>query len=110
MTPRTVWTLLVALLLQLAGPSVWALHSPASSPASGHCHERVVHDTPATDADQTSHPKQTAGVQADSHHCCAVGLALGLTATVQALPQTAPQSRQQAWTSLSPRPALRPPI
>ena len=46
----------------------------------------------------------------DNHHCCAVGLGLGMTPQLAPLPQAAPHSVALAWLSLSTRPDLRPPI
>ena len=116
---RTVWTLLLALLLQLLAGSVWAWRA---APTPGHapsCHDmmlsaaadsHMMHATPAaTDLGATdkAHPVPT---QADSHHCCAVGLGVGAQPLLQPLPQAAPTSQHGPWASLNLRPDLRPPI
>ena len=108
---RTVWTLLIALLLQLLAGSAWALRSPHSGHAPATCHEALPHEAAPADAHPPSgDTKHAATLQHDSHHCCAVGLGAGMPVLLQPLPQSAPSSRHGPWASLSLRPDLRPPI
>ena len=113
---HTAWTLLFALLLQLVAGSAWARHGLEPSPAAAHCHEPVVQGTAAAQAHHAQSPAAPQGkvqhltVQADSHHCCAVGLGTGVQAWLLPLPQAAPSTRHGPWFSRSLRPDLRPPI
>ena len=129
---RTVWTLLTAWLLQLLlASSGWALasaahaHTTANAVAAPACHGIDVSGLPqapaaarasAHDAHAThsapAHPStnSTTHHSADSHHCCAVGLGLGLAPVLAPLPQAAPVGVALRWASLSTRPDLRPPI
>lgn len=107
---HTLWTLLFALLLQLVPGSVWALAQTSGHPV--HCHETVTESTSvgmhhANAQQDKAHP---ASLQADGHHCCAVGLGVGVQALLQPLPQAAPASPTGHWASLSVRPDLPPPI
>lgn len=106
---RTLWTLLCALLLQLAAGSAWAWRSAHDLGHNGHCHETA---TPSALTQDTGHPESptTANAQTSDHHCCAVGLGSALQAALPPLPQAAPRSRHGPWASLSLRPDLRPPI
>ena len=112
---RTVWTLVVALLLQLVASSAWALRGPHSPGPTGHCHASVAAG-PAVQAPETAHTlpapdaASTPSLQIDSHHCCAVGLGLGLPVLPPPLPQASPHSPLRHWLSWSLRPDLRPPI
>ena len=116
---HTVWTLLLALLLQLLAGSAWAWRA---APTQGHvptCHDVVA----AAGADShmaqaslaatvpgTTDPTHLVSTHADSHHCCAVGLGVGKQPLLRPLPQAAPTSQHGPWASLSLRPDLRPPI
>ena len=110
---RTVWTLLFAMLLQLLLGSAWAMRSTQPHGHTSHCHEVVTMERSTHDA----HPPQAtpdkvkaASIQADSHHCCAIGLGIGIQASLPPLPQVTPASLHGSWISQSPRPDLRPPI
>ncbi len=107
---RTLWTLVLALLLQLTAGSGWAsvwVKADAEPAAVSvmHCHESggsgQVSD--AASAGQT-------GVQVSSHHCCAVGIGMVIPWTLLNLPQAAPRSAKQLWGSWQASPQLRPPI
>jgi Protein of unknown function (DUF2946) len=100
---HTVWTVLLALLLQLFASSAWALRPGCGS----HAHEAEHAKHPQ--ASQSDHAGSPQGPH-DSHHCCAVGIGLGETAPTQRLPQAAPLAPVWAWISQSLRPDLRPPI
>ena len=113
---RTVWTLLMALLLQLLAGSAWAWraaqahsHTPHGT-AVVHCHGVAEPPTSATDTQRSAEPISGASMQADSHHCCAVGLALDVAVWPSPLPQAPPLGQHTAWASLSLPPDLRPPI
>ena len=133
---RTVWTLLTIWLLQLllAG-SAWArwgttgahaeahaaAHAAALTTAAAHVAAHPCHnsgggnDGGSTAAHNASSHSPTAQhtpwqPSADSHHCCAVGLGLGVAPQLAPLPQAAPHSVARVWVSLSTRPDLRPPI
>ena len=110
---RTVWTLLFALLLQLVLGSAWAMRvTPSHHPAPS-CHETVNLQREDTDTlgAHAAHGKVPApSVQADNHHCCAVGLGVGVQPQLLPLPQAQPASPHSPWASLSVRPDLRPPI
>jgi len=54
-----------------------------------------------------SHSPHSGG---EGHHCCAVGLGLGVPPLLSPLPQAAPRSVARGWDSLKMRPDLRPPI
>ena len=113
MKSRTVWTLLLALLLQLLLGSAWAMRSAHPVSQAGHCHEVVALPSPAPDAHHGHAAKDKAPTflqQADGHHCCAVGLGQGVQPWLQPLPSSAPASQHGTWISQSPRPDLRPPI
>jgi len=110
---RTVWTLLAALLLQLVLGSAWAMQATPSHRPAPSCHEtvglqRADSDTHAAHAAPGKVPAPS--VQADSHHCCAVGLGVGAQPQLPPLPQALPASPHRPWASLSLRPDLRPPI
>ena len=110
----TLWTLLFALLLQLLAGSAWAWRGPQASDhttpvQTAHCHDTVAPD-PSRDSHHAAGPSHSASVQADSHHCCAVGLAATVQTPLQSLPQAPPVSQHGPWASLSLRPDLRPPI
>ena len=129
---RTVWTLLTAWLLQLLlASSGWALasaahaHTTANAVAAPACHgidvsglpqapaaaRASAHDAHATHSAPVHHSgNSTTHHSADSHHCCAVGLGLGLAPVLAPLPQAAPVGVALRWASLSTRPDLRPPI
>jgi len=132
---RTVWTLLMAWLLQLLlASSGWALasaahaHTTANAVAAPACHgigvsglpqapaaaRASAHDAHATHSAPAHHSgnstNSTTHHSADSHHCCAVGLGLGLAPMLAPLPQAAPVGVALRWASLSTRPDLRPPI
>ena len=132
---RTVWTLLTAWLLQLLlASSGWALasaahaHPAANAVAAPACHGIRVADLPQAHSEAMAsapdgHATHSAPVHhsgnstssaahhsADSHHCCAVGLGLGLAPQLAPLPQAAPVGVALRWASLSTRPDLRPPI
>ena len=110
---RTVWTLLFAMLLQLVLGSAWAMRSTQPHGHASHCHEVVAMER-ATDAAPPTHATpnkvKAASIQADSHHCCAIGLGIGIQASLLPLPQATPDSPHGSWISQSPRPDLRPPI
>ena len=106
---RTVWTLLIALLLQLVAGSAWAFRDSQHHAMATHCHDTVQSAGPSkpnTAANQTSQ----GAAQPDTHHCCAVGLGSDNTLQLPPLPQATPTSQQGPWASLSLRPDLRPPI
>ncbi len=110
---HTLWTLLCALLLQVLGGSAWAVHPAQARAVPAACHESVA--APATHAAHATHASaddeaQAAHLSHSSHHCCAVGLGVGLAPATQPLPQSTPVSRPAAWASLCLRPDLRPPI
>ena len=81
--------------------------APAAARASAHdahaTHSAPVHPSGDSTNSTTHH-------SADSHHCCAVGLGLGLAPMLAPLPQAAPVGVALRWASLSTRPDLRPPI
>lgn len=110
---RTVWTLLFALLLQLVLGSAWAMRvAPSNHPAPS-CHEMVSFQQGKPDAHAAhgAHDKVPAqSAQIDSHHCCAVGLGIGIQTLLLPLPQALPTSPHSPWASVSMRPNLRPPI
>ena len=110
---RTVWTLLFAMLLQLVLGSAWAMRSTQPHGHASHCHEVVAMER-STDAAPPTHAApnkvKAASIQADSHHCCAIGLGIGIQASLLPLPQATPASPYGSWISQSPRPDLRPPI
>jgi hypothetical protein len=113
---HTVWTVLLALLLQLFASSAWALrpgcgsHAPTlDAAASGHSHAHESAHAKHPQASQSDHAASPQGPH-DSHHCCAVGIGLGDTAPTRLLPQAPPLAPVWAWTSQSLRPDLRPPI
>ena len=115
MIHRTVWTLLLAMLLQLLAGSAWAWRMPTAAAPVMHCHDMAADaslaDAPhMASAQDTAHPSPQAGHHADSHHCCAVGLGTALPSLVQPLPTSTPARQQTAWASLSLSPDLRPPI
>jgi hypothetical protein len=102
---RTLWTLIFAFLFQLVAASVWAVVDSRSAngldatPAI-HCHEQMALDDAAA---QTS-------AQVSSHHCCAVGVSVGMQVQIPALPQAHPTSPQMSWISWRAWPDLPPPI
>jgi hypothetical protein len=103
---RTLWTLILALLLQLLAGNSWAAFDSRPSaehhanPAL-HCHEPVTHDDAAG---------QTGSVQVGTHHCCAVGVGVAVQVQLPALPQAQPISPLVSWSSWRMRPDLPPPI
>jgi hypothetical protein len=103
---RTIWTLILALLLQLLAGSSWASSDSRSSDehlasTALHCHEPVMHDEAAS---------QTGSVQVSAHHCCAVGVGVAVQVQLPALPQAQPISPLVSWSSWRMRPDLPPPI
>ncbi len=115
MIHRTVWTLLLAMLLQLLAGSAWAWRVPTAAAPVIHCHDMAADaslaDAPhMASAQDTAHPSPQAGHHADSHHCCAVGIGTGMPSQLLPLPQAVPCSQHGPWASLSLRPDLRPPI
>ena len=103
---RTLWTLILALLLQLMAGSSWAALDGRSSgehPAntSLHCHEPVSRD----DA-----PGQSSNAQVSTHHCCAVGVGVAVQVQMPVLPQAEPIGPLVSWSSWRMRPDLPPPI
>ena len=107
---QTVWTLLFALLLQLLAGSAWAWRGAQATEHSAHCHDTAVQAASGTDTHHTAGKALSGSSQPDSHHCCAVGLGLGLAPMLAPLPQAAPVGVALRWASLSTRPDLRPPI
>ena len=116
---RTVWTLLLALLLQLLAGSAWAWRTAPVQGQAPSCHDVVAaagadshmaHASPAASAPGVTDNTHPVSMQTDSHHCCAVGLGVGVQALLLPLPQAAPTSQHGPWASLSLRPDLRPPI
>ena len=107
---RIVWTLLLALLLQLLAGSAWALRGAQATEHSAHCHDSVVQVTTSSDTHHSAGQTQTGSVQSDSHHCCAVGLGTVVQPVLSSLPQARPASPCGLWASLQLRPDLRPPI
>ena len=111
---RTAWILLMSLLLQLLAGSAWAwraTQASGTSPAHAtHCH--VTAAEAAGDSNNHPAPKTAAAAwaQADSHHCCAVGLGSPVQPMLQPLPQTTPASPHTPWASQNLQPDLRPPI
>jgi hypothetical protein len=102
---RTLWTLILAFMFQLMAGSVWAVVD--SRPAEGldassaiHCHEPITHDDVGG---KTS-------TQVSSHHCCAVGISVGVQVQIPTLPQVHPTSPQMSWVSWRALPDLPPPI
>lgn len=87
-----------------AAHSSSAQHAPAAEPASG---APAAPDGERAHTSVHSHSQHSAG---DSHHCCAVGLGLGVARQLSPLPQAAPRSVASGWISLSTRPDLPPPI
>lgn len=111
---HTLWTLLCALLLQVLGGSAWAVPPGQARAVPAPCHESVAAPAmahaahaPHASADDEA---QAAHLSHSSHHCCAVGLGVGLAPASQALPHSPPVSTPAAWASLCLRPDLRPPI
>lgn len=102
---RTLWTLIFAFLFQLMAGSVWAVVDSRSAdgldanPAI-HCHEQMAHDNAA---EQTN-------AQVSSHHCCAIGIGIGVQVQIPALPQAHPTSPRMLWISWRAWPDLPPPI
>ena len=110
---QTVWTLLLVMLLQLVLGSAWAMHNAQPHGQASHCHEVVAIERAAHDAHhpQTAPEKvKASSIQGDSHHCCAIGLGVGLQTRLAPLPQAVPCGMHGSWISQSPRPDLRPPI
>jgi hypothetical protein len=110
---RTVWSLLLVLLLQLMLGTAWAMHRAQASKPAAHCHETSAQPSAQVDA-QTTHATQgkvhSPCAQGDAHHCCAVGFGIGIQPMLPSLPQTPPASQHGFWISQSLRPDLRPPI
>ena len=121
----TLWTLLLALLLQLLAGNAWAWRNTTASGHGEPLQTRHVqsmqrqaahcHDTFAPQASPHDHhhaPDQAPGGSApsDNHHCCAIGLAPAVQPLLQSLPHAPPASQHGPWASLSLRPDLRPPI
>ena len=106
--------LLIALLLQLLAGSAWAWRGPQASGAAhdhaAHCHGTAAEQAVGTDTHHTSPSSPAASLQADSHHCCAVGLGSHVQPQVLPLPQTTPSSQHGPWASQNLQPDLRPPI
>jgi len=110
---RTVWTLLFALLLQLVTGGAWAMRTASATHTPPSCHDSVampVHKPQGHAAHALQDQTPAHAVQADNHHCCAVGLGIGVQAIWMPLPQQTPTSQPPLWVSLSLRPDLRPPI
>jgi len=110
---RTVWTLLFALLLQLVTGGAWAMRTASATHTPPSCHDSVampVHKPQGHAAHALQDQTPAHAVQADNHHCCAVGLGLGVAPPLAPLPQAAPVGVALRWASLSTRPDLRPPI
>ncbi len=113
---HTLWTLLCALLLQVLGGSAWAVPPAQARAVPAACHESVA--APVTHAAHAAHAThasaddevQAAHLSHSSHHCCAVGLGVGLAPATPPLPQSTPVSTPATWASLCLRPDLRPPI
>lgn len=106
----TLWTLVCALLLQVLGVSAWAIHQPQTPAGPVACHESAVTSVAHGGHEAASDDAQALHQAHSSHHCCAIGLGMGLAPIPQPLPQSAPVSHQPLWASLSLRPDLRPPI
>lgn len=102
---RTLWTLILVMLLQLTAGSSWAVVDSRAadgrdaSPAH-HCHEQMVHDDAAG---QTN-------AKVSSHHCCAVGIGVEVQVLIPTLPQAQPISPRVSWASWRTWPDLPPPI
>ncbi len=97
---RTLWTLILALALQLLAGSSWALPLPAHETTVAHCHEVAMPDDSG----------QLHGPVADSHHCCAVGVGVGVQPLLPTLSQRSPITTYGPWVSQRLRPDLPPPI
>jgi len=106
---KTVWTLLIALLLQWLAGSAWALGSAQAGGPAPQCHESVLAVSASMHHgdDEDTHTVHT---QHSGHHCCVTGLGTGLSLLVLALPKSSPTSPSAAWASLTLCPDLRPPI
>lgn len=103
---RTLWTLILALLLQLMAGSSWAVlderHSDEHYASTAHhCHEPVANDQAAG---------QNGNAQVNTHHCCAVGVGVAVQLQMPAQPQAQPTSPLVSWSSWRMRPDLPPPI
>lgn len=102
---RTLWTLILALLLQLMAGSSWALVDARvadgrdASPAH-HCHEQMAHDDAAGQG----------SAQVSNHHCCAMGIGVGVQVLIPVLPQAQPIGPLVSWVSWRTWPDLPPPI
>ena len=112
---RTVWTLLIAVLLQLLVGNAWAWRAAqaqghASHGTTVHCHGQAAPQAPSADTQHATELPSSASMQGDSHHCCAVGLGLDVAVWPSPLPQAPPLAQHTAWASLSLPPDLRPPI
>lgn len=113
MTRHAIWPLVFVLLSQWFMGSAWAMRGVPATGLASACHEVAVsqisdleqHHAPAA---QGKAPTHTA--QADSHHCCAVGLGAAVQPLLLPLPHAIPASPHSPWASLSLRPDLRPPI
>ena len=96
---RTVWSLLLVLLLPLMLSTAWAMHTAQPSPPAAHCHEASAQPSAQVDSHTTptTHTPQDKGhalcAQGDAHHCCAVGFGIGMEPLLQALPQAPPASQ-----------------
>ena len=103
---RTLWTLILALLLQLMAGSSWAVRDERPNDehhtsTAHHCHEPVANDDLAG---------QTSNAQVSTHHCCAVGVGVAVQVQMPVLPQAQPISPLVSWSSWRMRPDLPPPI
>ena len=103
---RTLWTLILALLLQLMAGSSWAALDGRPSDehyasTAHHCHEPVANDQAAG---------QTSNAQVSTHHCCAVGVGVAVQVQMPVLPQAQPIGPLVSWSSWRMRPDLPPPI
>ncbi len=108
--------MLVVLLLQLGMGSAWAAVRPQAEAASHAVpsaqtqHAPSCHGQAQTTTDQASNALSLHAQQGDSHHCCAVGLGVGVQPALPALPHAPPSGARPLGLSLQQPPDLRPPI